>query len=153
MNASVRYCRRSRSTGIRISELSYITAESLAQGEVVIDCKGKQRVILLPQSLMLYLTQYCQKQRIVRGSIFVTRSGQAVRRQNVWADMKSVCAEAGVLRARYIRTICAICLPRYFTSAITIWSVWQTIWVTAAWKRQDVIRSSAAVKRAADSWN
>ena len=42
------------STGIRISELSYITAESLAQGEVVIDCKGKQRVILLPQSLMLY---------------------------------------------------------------------------------------------------
>ena len=37
------------STGIRISELSYITAESLAQGEVVIDCKGKQRVILLPQ--------------------------------------------------------------------------------------------------------
>ena len=69
------------STGIRISELSYITAESLAQGEVVIDCKGKQRVILLPQSLMLYLTQYCRKQRIVRGSIFVTRSGQAVRRQ------------------------------------------------------------------------
>lgn len=61
------------STGIRISELSYITAESLAQGEVVIDCKGKQRVILLPQSLMLYLTQYCQKQRIVRGSIFVTK--------------------------------------------------------------------------------
>lgn len=61
----------------RISELSYITAESLAQGEAVIGCKGKQRVILLPQSL----TQYCQKQRIVRGSIFVTRSGQAVRRQ------------------------------------------------------------------------
>ena len=47
----------------------------------MIDCKGKQRVILLPQSLMLYLTQYRQKQRIVRGSIFVTRSGQAVRRQ------------------------------------------------------------------------
>lgn len=88
------------STGIRISELSYITAESLAQGEVVIDCKGKQRVILLPQSLMLYLTQYCRKQRIVRGSIFVTRSGQAVRRQNVWADMKSVCAEAGVLPSK-----------------------------------------------------
>ena len=141
------------STGIRISELSYITAESLAQGEVVIDCKGKQRVILLPQSLMLYLTQYCQKQRIVRGSIFVTKNGQAVRRQNVWADMKSVCTEAGVLPSKYIRTICAICLPRYFMSAITIWSVWQTIWVTAAWKRQDVIRSSAAVKRAADSWN
>ena len=39
----------------------------------MIDCKGKQRVILLPQSLMLYLTQYCQKQRIVRGSIFVTK--------------------------------------------------------------------------------
>ena len=134
------------STGIRISELSYITAESLAQGEVVIDCKGKQRVILLPQSLMLYLTQYCRKQRIVRGSIFVTRSGQAVRRQNVAPKLV-------FFRARYIRTICAICLPRYFTSAITIWSVWQTIWVTAAWKRQDVIRSSAAVKRAADSWN
>ena len=66
----------------------------------MIDCKGKQRVILLPQSLMLYLTQYCQKQRIVRGSIFVTRSGQAVRRQNVWADMKSVCAEAGVLPSK-----------------------------------------------------
>ena len=50
------------STGIRISELSYITAESLAQGEVVIDCKGKQRVILLPQSLMLYLSQEAGRQ-------------------------------------------------------------------------------------------
>ena len=88
------------STGIRISELSYITAESLAQGEVVIDCKGKQRVILLPQSLMLYLTQYCQKQRIVGGSIFVTRSGHPLCRQKVWADMKSVCAEAGVLPSK-----------------------------------------------------
>lgn len=36
----------------------------------------------------------------MRGSIFVTRSGQAVRRQNVWADMKSVCAEAGVLPSK-----------------------------------------------------
>lgn len=88
------------STGIRISELSYITAESLAQGEAVIDCKGKQRVILLPQSLMLYLTRYCQKNQIERGSIFVTKSGQAVRRQNVWADMKSVCADAGVLPSK-----------------------------------------------------
>ena len=94
------------STGIRISELSYITAESLAQGEVVIDCKGKQRVILLPQSLMLYLTQYCQKKRAgspqtecVGGHEIRLRRSRCSSEQGISAQSApSVCQD--ILRAR-----------------------------------------------------
>lgn len=88
------------STGIRVSELSYITVESLLLGEVTIECKGKQRVILMPESLIKYLEAYCRKQKITKGIIFITRSGQPVLRQNLWAKMKTLCEEAGVLKSK-----------------------------------------------------
>lgn len=88
------------STGIRISELSYITVESLSLGEAKIECKGKHRIILMPESLIKYLETYCQKQKIKKGVIFITRNGHPVGRQGVWAKMKSLCEEAGVLQSK-----------------------------------------------------
>ena len=83
-------------TGIRVSELSSITVEGLKKQSVRIHSKGKERVVLLPQSLVVLLRVYCSLNRIRQGAIFVTKAGKPVDRRNVWAEMKKLCAGAGV---------------------------------------------------------
>ena len=83
-------------TGIRISELPFITVEALRRGTVSVQCKGKARVIVLPRSLILLLEKYCRDRGIEKGSIFVTIKGHPMDRRNVWREMKRLCAEAGV---------------------------------------------------------
>lgn len=83
-------------TGIRISELSYITAEAVAAGRADVECKGKLRVVFLPGELCKMLRQYCRERRIEKGMVFLSRSGRALDRSNIWRDMKALCAEAGV---------------------------------------------------------
>ena len=87
-------------TGIRIGELKHITAESLKTRRARIDSKGKIRIIVLPQSLVQMLKDYCRKRRIESGSIFITRSGRPVDRRNVWAEMKKLCESARVLKSK-----------------------------------------------------
>ena len=84
------------STGIRISELKYITVEALDTGIVNLYSKGKARMIFLAGPLAEMLKGYCRKEKITAGCIFITRSGCPVNRKNVWAEMKSLCQEAGV---------------------------------------------------------
>ena len=83
-------------TGIRISELQFVTVESLENRIVRIFSKGKERLVLLSCSLVGLLRDYCRKQRITGGSIFITRSGRPVDRRNVWAEMKALCKSAKV---------------------------------------------------------
>lgn len=83
-------------TGIRVSELSFITVEALQIGRTMVDCKGKQRVIFLPPDLVRVLRSYCRQQGISRGMIFRTRSGRALDRSNIWKEMKALCVCAGV---------------------------------------------------------
>ncbi|MBR2327718.1 MAG: tyrosine-type recombinase/integrase [Clostridia bacterium] len=83
------------STGIRISELEYITAETVRRGETVVSCKGKKRVILLVPDLQKKLERYVRKNGI-EGKLFVTNSGKPVCRTNVWREMKRLAADADV---------------------------------------------------------
>ena len=83
-------------TGIRVSELKYFTMEAVQQGEIMVQCKNKMRMILLPGKLRKLLLQYAKQQKLTQGAIFVTRSGNALDRSNIWAQMKSLCREAGV---------------------------------------------------------
>ncbi len=84
------------STGIRVSELSSITVESLSQKTVCINSKGKIRHILLPASLVKLLKDYCRQENRTSGCIFVTRTGRPVDRRNIWSAMKALCRRAGV---------------------------------------------------------
>ena len=84
------------STGIRISELSYITVEAVESGRAVVDCKGKYRTIFLPNSLRRKLRSYLRENGITEGAVFVTSTGRAIGRTNVWRDMKRLAKEAGV---------------------------------------------------------
>lgn len=83
-------------TGIRISELKYITAESLGKGMTEIHNKGKVRSIMYPTELVRMLKEYTQKQGISTGRIFCTRTGAALDRSNIWRSMKKLCKDAKV---------------------------------------------------------
>lgn len=83
-------------TGIRISELPYITVEGVRKGRIIVNAKDKYRVICLNRALCEQLLKYCEQAGIQSGSIFITRHGNPVDRNNVWTDMKKLCAKAGV---------------------------------------------------------
>ena len=83
-------------TGIRVSELKYITVEALKKGEAVVNCKGKKRRIFIVTELRKKLLRYSSERNIVKGAVFVTRTGNPVSRNSVWRDMKSLCAQARV---------------------------------------------------------
>lgn len=83
-------------TGIRVSELSFITVEAARKGESIVSCKGKTRRIFLVSALRNKLLKYAAHHNIRSGAIFVTRSGKPMDRSNIWREMKALCQEAGV---------------------------------------------------------
>ncbi|MEI3013626.1 MAG: hypothetical protein V8T36_02055 [Ruthenibacterium lactatiformans] len=80
------------STGIRVSELEYITFSALKRQEAQVHCKGKIRKVLLPKTLCTRLLAYCREQDIRTGSVFVTHKGKPINRSNICYDEKVVCA-------------------------------------------------------------
>ena len=83
-------------TGIRVSELEYITLEAARRGEALVTCKGKTRTVFLPEKLQQKLRHYCKEKQISSGTIFLTSSGKPMNRSNIWREMKNLCEQAGV---------------------------------------------------------
>lgn len=84
------------STGIRVSELQYITVESVKEGEAVVSLKGKTRTVWIVGSLKKKLLRYAAEQNIKSGFIFITRTGKPMDRTNIWREMKHLCMQAGI---------------------------------------------------------
>lgn len=84
------------STGIRVSELPFITVESVKCGSTVVSLKGKSRQILIPAALRKELKKYANEKGIRNGSIFITKSGRSMDRSNILHAMKALCADARV---------------------------------------------------------
>ena len=83
-------------TGIRVSELRFFTVEAVKTGEVSVDCKGKNRTILIPSRLCKLLLKYARNEKIRSGAIFRSRNGEPLSRMAIWARMKALCSQAGV---------------------------------------------------------
>ncbi len=83
-------------TGIRVSELKFITVEAVRTGHAEICNKGKRRPLFLPEKLRHILRKYLKETRTAEGPVFVTRSGRPLDRSNIWRDMKALCESAGV---------------------------------------------------------
>ncbi len=83
-------------TGIRVSELQYITVEAVKNGEAVVNCKAKTRSVFIVKELKQKLLRYAAEQGIKSGMIFVTRTGKPISRTNIWREMKALCEEANV---------------------------------------------------------
>ena len=88
------------STGIRISELKYITVEAIRSKQVNINCKGKIRNIIIPTELCVILKKYIKKNNISQGAVFVSKNGRPLDRSNIWSDMKKLCESANVARSK-----------------------------------------------------
>lgn len=84
-------------TGIRVSEVPYITLEAVKAGKAEVECKGRIRTVFLTSRLCYMLLDYAKKSHIDSGMIFVTRSGKALDRSNIWRNMKKLCEGADVL--------------------------------------------------------
>ena len=83
-------------TGIRVSEVSFITVEAARQGEATVYCKGKRRTVFIVSALRKKLLRYAKEHDIRSGMIFVTKSGKAMNRSNIWREMKELCKQSGV---------------------------------------------------------
>ena len=84
------------STGIRVSELRYITTDAVKSGQAVINCKGKMRVVILPKELCKMLKDYIKENNIKSGSVFVSKNRKPLDRSNIWKMLKALCETAGV---------------------------------------------------------
>lgn len=87
-------------TGIRVSELQFITAEAVNIGQAAICLKGKNRSVVISGKLRKFLREYMRKNRIAAGPVFVTRNGRPVDRSYVWKMMKSLCESTGVQKEK-----------------------------------------------------
>lgn len=83
-------------TGIRVSELQFITVEAVQCGNAVVSIKGKTRSVFIVKELQKKLLCYVAEQKITSGAIFITRSGRPMSRTNIWREMKGLCKQAGV---------------------------------------------------------
>lgn len=83
-------------TGIRVSELQFITVEAVKNGEAIVNCKAKTRAVFIVKELKQKLLRYAAEQNIKSGMIFVTRTGKLISRTNIWREMKALCVEANV---------------------------------------------------------
>lgn len=88
------------SSGIRVSELCYITIEAIKQRQAIIKCKGKMRVVILPKDLCKMLYEYAKGQKITSGCVFITKTGKPLDRSNIWKMMKSLCEDAKVSKEK-----------------------------------------------------
>ncbi|HJB06180.1 MAG TPA: site-specific integrase [Candidatus Merdibacter merdigallinarum] len=96
-------------TGIRVSELRFITVEAVRTGRATVTGKGKCREILLPGALRQKLKRYLKglgrwpqggdaganANRAVK-PVFLTAGGQPLDRSNLWREMRTLCKDAGV---------------------------------------------------------
>ena len=83
-------------TGIRVSELRFITVEAVQSGKAEISNKGKRRTVFLPDKLRNLLKKYLRTKKRTAGPAFVTKTGKPLDRSNIWRDMKALCESAGV---------------------------------------------------------
>ena len=83
-------------TGIRVSELQFITVEAAKRGYAKVNCKGKSRTVIIVSSLQKKLLKYAQRHHICDGAIFITKTGKPISRTNIWREMKKLCRDANV---------------------------------------------------------
>ncbi len=83
-------------TGIRVSELKFITVEAVRRGEATVSLKGKTRTVFIVKSLQKKLCSFIRERDIKGGPVFTTKHGNPTSRTVIWKEMKNLCADADV---------------------------------------------------------
>ncbi len=87
-------------TGIRISELSFLTVEVLSLGKFMVGNKGRTRDVYLPAKLVVELKNYCKMEEIENGVIFKGNRQKAISRIAVYKMLVHLADMAGVEKKR-----------------------------------------------------
>ena len=116
-------------TGIRVSELQYITVEAVKCGEITVSLKGKTRQVFIVRELQKKLLHYATELGITEGAIFITRSGKPMSRTNIWREMKNLCEQAEVNPQKVFPHNLRTCLHEPFTELKRILPNSQISWV------------------------
>lgn len=88
------------STGMRVSELHFITVEAVERGEAIVSCKGRTRTVFIVSKLRKNLLQYIKSKGLEGGPVFISRSGRPLNRSNIWREMKKLCEASGVMESK-----------------------------------------------------
>ena len=83
-------------SGVRVSEVQFLTVEAARQRMAVISLKGKTRRIPLGEKVCAELLRLAQMQKIASGPIFLGKHGKPLDRRRIWESMKKLCPGAGV---------------------------------------------------------
>ena len=103
-------------TGMRVSEIQFVTVSAVKKGQVTVYNKGKERIILIQRSLQTRLLAYIRKNNIKFGKVFDTVSGKALDRSYIWREMKKLCDKAGVAKSKvYPHNLRALFARTYYT--------------------------------------
>lgn len=138
-------------TGIRVSELQYITVEAVKCGEAIVNCKAKTRSIFIVKELKQKLLRYAAEQGIKSGMIFVTKSGKHINRTNIWREMKTLCKDANVNPQKVFPHNYATCSHAHFTVLKKTLRSLRIFSVTAVSTQLEFI-SFQPVRNTADEW-
>ena len=84
------------STGMRVSELAFVTVAAVRKGRAQIKSKGKERIVFFPGSLCALLELYAAEKGIRQGPVFISRTGKPLDRSNIWKEMKRLCRLADI---------------------------------------------------------
>lgn len=83
-------------SGVRVSEVQFLTVEAAQQRMATISLKGKTRQIPLGEKICMELLRFVKKQHITSGPIFLGKQGKPLDRRRIWERMKKLCVGAGV---------------------------------------------------------
>lgn len=83
-------------TGMRISELKFLTVEALEEGRFMVENKGKSREIYLTDKIYTGLKEYCERNQIISGPVFLNPKGAPLGRNAVNKMMKQIASETDI---------------------------------------------------------
>lgn len=84
-------------TGIRVSELKYVTWEAINAGYTIVYNKNKYRTVYFNSRLCSELKDYCEKIGCTSGIIFVGNTpGVAIKPGTVWKNLKYIARQINI---------------------------------------------------------
>ena len=86
--------------GLQVREMPQLTVELVKAGHGDIGDRSRKRMLRLPKSLQTELLDFCRRQGLRTGPIFVTRNGNQLHRTSVNLSMKQLCEDARVAQEK-----------------------------------------------------
>ena len=83
-------------TGVRVSEVRFLTVEAAKRRMAVIRLKGKTRELPLGESLCRRLLSFAKARGITAGPVFLGKNGRPLDRRRIWERLKALARAAGV---------------------------------------------------------